>query len=87
MPVRRDADGNIINKRTRLIRPSEVDPGGQDETVALHTRRIARPTEERSSAPTKPVPREVAPDDSRTRIYRPVRPDAGTGDDTGSAVR
>ena len=91
MPLRRDADGNIINERTSLIRQPRVNPGGDDKTVGSRTQRkadVARPTDERSSADTKPVPgRKVDQAARQTQIYRPARPGEGTGDDTGSTGR
>ena len=80
MPLKRDAEGNIINERTRLIRRSELDPNAA-ETVALrnrHAQEIARPAVEGSAAPTKRVP--------GTRIYRPERPAASAADATGAAA-
>ena len=58
MPLRRDADGNVIDERTRLIRKSGTDPGGDDETIVSHTRRTAaipRPSAARDGIPTVPV--------------------------------
>ena len=83
MPVRRDADGNIIDERTRLARKSGADPEN-DETGPADFRRpvkITRPRDARDgssaelrgdsySDPTTPVT-------DPTVLYRPGRPAGG----------
>ena len=57
MPVRLDADGNIVDQRTTLTRQSETDPRAEDETEFALPRRtadIARPADTRHGARTEP---------------------------------
>ena len=97
MPVRRDADGNIVDERTRLAWQSErVDPAGEagrGDRAAPRTADMAGPTAPRGGsrdagrygAPTTPVrERSAEPDAGRTRLYRPNRPDAPGGADAGA---
>ena len=87
MPVRRDADGNVIDERT-----VRVDEGESSRLSGRRSGVGTRPTEPRESAPTSPgsgsrdARRYGAPttpvrdrkgrDAERTRIYRPDLPDA-----------
>ena len=91
MPVWRDADGNIVDERTRLARdlerPDRAGDGDRPLPPGRRTADIARPSDVRESAPTEPRPTaEPSPGSRDARRYgapaTPVRhrapdPDAG----------
>ena len=77
MPVRRDADGNIIDERTRLARKSGADPEDDDTGAAdfLRPVKITRPRDARDGSPRPSrgdsFSDSTTPVTDRTVLYRP----------------